>query len=178
MVDRIVEIVRDDFAAFDLTVLTSDDDEPAGNFSRVFFGTASQGIPIFGIADDIDFYNGSDMDNAVVFLEAFDGITSDRDATAQAIANVVSHEIGHTLGLMHTNDVTELMDTTGANVTLLEDQSFGVADVVDFAIGQQNAPLLLEETIGRAATAAVQFANDGQWHCGTCGATLSRITGQ
>ena len=178
LLDRILEIVGSDFAPFDLTLLTSDDVPPAGKFSRVFLGSSSQGIPIFGIADDIDFYNGNDMDEAIVFMESFDGLTSNLDATAQAIANVISHEIGHTLGLMHTNDVTELMDTTGADVTLLDDQSFGVAEIVDFPIGRQNSPLLLEETIGRAAAAKGEFPRDGQWRCGTCGATLHFIAGK
>ena len=81
------------------------------------------------------------------------------------------------LGLMHTNDVTTLMDTTGADETLLVDQSFGIADVVDFPIGRQNAPLLLEETVGRAVAKTHSFPDDGLWRCGTCGASLSLING-
>ena len=171
----ILDIVREDYAPFDITILTTDDDEPTVNFTTIFFGISST-LQIFGIADDIDFYNGDDMDSAIVFLEAFGSLGASSRATAQALANVVSHEIGHTLGLMHTNDVTTLMDTTGADTTLLGDQSFGTAELFDFPIGKQNAPLLLGETVGLAAKTR-DDASSGQWRCGTCGATLSLVTG-
>ena len=174
MKDLILEIVRRDFEQFDVEILTTDDDEPDKNFTSIFFGLSST-QSIFGIADDIDFYNADDMDNAILFLESFSGLSTDLTAMAQAIGNVVSHEIGHTLGLMHTSDVTMLMDNTGEDVTLLVDQSFGAANVFDFPIGKQNAPLLLAETVGRAVAKSRSFPEDGQWRCGTCGATLSLI---
>ncbi len=167
LMQRIVEIVQADFAPFNVTILTSDDDPPQGNHSTVFFG-GSTALSIFGIADGVDFYNADDMDNAIVFLQAFGGLTSSLEGTAQAVANVVSHEIGHTLGLMHTNDVTTLMDTTGEDVTLLDDQSFGIASIVDFPIGRQDSPTLLEETVGRQPAAGSARV----WRCGTCGAGL------
>lgn len=176
LMDLIVSLAREDFARYDVTISTTDDPEPEGNFTTIFFGTGTT-QNIFGIADDIDFYNSNDMDNAIVFLEAFEGLSSSLDATGQALANVVAHEIGHTLGLMHTNDITTLMDTTGADQTLLADQSFGIADIVDFPIGKQNAPLLLEETLGRAVAKTRTLPDDGLWRCGTCGATLSLVSG-
>ncbi len=178
LMDLIVSLVREDYARYDVTILTTDDAEPEGNYQALFFGTSST-QSIFGIADDIDFYNSDDMDNAIVFLEAFGGLSSSLDATGQALANVVSHEIGHTLGLMHNNDITTLMDTTGVDETLLVDQSFGIASIVDFPIGKQNAPLLLEETLGRAVAAKTRtLPDDGLWRCGTCGATLSLVSGK
>ena len=176
LMDLIVRLVREDYDRYDVTISTTDDAEPESNFTTIFFGTSST-QSIFGIADDIDFYNSNDMDNGIVFLEAFGDLSASLDAVGQALANVVSHEIGHTLGLMHTNDVTTLMDTTGADETLLVDQSFGITDVVDFPIGKQNAPLLLEETVGRAAAKTHSFPDDGLWRCGTCGASLSLING-
>ncbi len=170
----ILDIVREDYAPFDITILTTDDDEPTVNFTTIFFGIGSI-QQIFGIADDIDFYNADDMDSAIIFLEAFGSLGASLGATAQALANVVSHEIGHTLGLMHTTDVTTLMDTTGEDTTLLVDQSFGTAEVFDFPIGKQNAPLLLAATVGSAAKTR-DDASGGQWRCGTCGATLSLVT--
>jgi len=174
--DLIVSLVREDYARYDVTISTTDDVEPEGNFTTIFFGTRST-QNIFGIADDIDFYNSNDRDNAIVFLEAFGDLSPSLDAVGQALANVVAHEIGHTLGLMHTNDITTLMDTTGADETLLVDQSFGIANVVDFPIGKQNAPLLLEETLGRAVAKTRTLPEDGLWRCGTCGASLSLIDG-
>ena len=176
LLDLIVSLVREDYARYDVTISTTEDAEPEGNFTTIFFGTSST-QNIFGIADDIDFYNSNDMDNAIVFLEAFGDLSTSLDVVGQALANVVAHEIGHTLGLMHTNDVTTLMDTTGADETLLVDQSFGIADIVDFPIGKQNAPLLLEETLGRAMAKTRTLPDDGLWRCGTCGASLSLING-
>ncbi len=177
LMDLVLSLTQADFALYDVAISTSDDPEPQSNFTTIFFGTSST-QSIFGIADDIDFYNSDDMDNGIVFLEAFGGLSTSVNAVAQAMANVVAHEIGHTLGLMHTNDVTTLMDTTGADSTLLADQSFGVADVVDFPIGKQNAPLLLEETVGRAvANKTRDLPDDGLWRCGTCSATLSLVSG-
>jgi hypothetical protein len=176
LMDLIVSLTREDYDRYDVTISTTDDAQPEGNFTTIFFGTSST-QNIFGIADDIDFYNSDDMDNAIVFLEAFGDLTTSLDATGQALANVVAHEIGHTLGLMHTNDITTLMDTTGVDETLLVDQSFGIADVVDFPIGKQNAPLLLEETLGRAVAKTRTLPDDGLWRCGTCGASLSLVSG-
>ncbi len=176
LMDLIVSLVREDYARYDVTISTTADAGPESNFTTIFFGTSST-QSIFGIADDIDFYNSNDMDNAIVFLEAFGELSTSLDAVGQALANVVAHEIGHTLGLMHNNDVTTLMDTTGADETLLADQSFGVADIVDFPIGKQNAPLLLEETLGRSVAKMRILPDDGLWRCGTCGATLSLVSG-
>ncbi len=176
LMDLIVRLVREDFARYDVTVSTTNDAEPEGNYTTLFFGTNST-QSIFGIADDIDFYNSDDMDNAIVFLEVFGDLSASLDAVGQALANVVAHEIGHTLGLMHTTDVTTLMDTTGADETLLPDQSFGIADVYDFPIGKQNAPLLLEETLGRSVAKTHTLPDDGLWRCGTCGASLSLLSG-
>ncbi|MCG3136189.1 MAG: hypothetical protein HJJLKODD_00014 [Phycisphaerae bacterium] len=171
---RILQIVRDDYAPFEVTILDSNE-LPEGDYTTVFYGVSTQ-EPIYGIADDVDFYNAQTTDNAILFLQAFGGITSDWEETAQAIANVTSHEIGHTLGLMHTTDVTELMDTTGADFTLLVDQSFGIGDLYDFPIGQQSSPLLLDDTVGPRQNARAQqpgtFDDDGYYHCGTCGAKL------
>ena len=174
--DLIADIVREDFGEFDVTVLTTEDELPEGPHSTVFFGTSELQQGILGMADDVDFYNADDTDDAIILLDSFAGIAN-LQAAAQAIGNVVSHEIGHLLGLLHTKDVTTLMDSTGDAISLLSDQSFGVADILVFPIGMQNAPLLLEATVGRAASQAPAGFGDGLFRCGTCGATLSGVLG-
>lgn len=170
---RIEHVVVQDFAAFGLNVLTSDDAAPAGQFTTVYFGVSAD-QSIFGIADDIDFYNADTNDNAIIILDAFHGLSSNVQTIGLAVGNVASHEIGHTLGLMHTTDVTELMDTTGSASTLLADQSFGVAEIFDFPIGRQDAPLLLGETVGLITRPADQASN-GRRYCGTCGGPLGLL---
>jgi hypothetical protein len=169
----ILAVVQADYAPYHVTVLSTDNPPPANPFTTVFLGGDSDAL--FGIADQIDFYNADRQDNVVVFAGAFAGLSGSLEAVGQAIGNVVSHEVGHVLGLMHTTDVTELMDTTGAADTLLVDQHFGIATVFDFPIGFQNAPLLLEETLGLTARPRV-IVEDGYLRCGTCGAKLYKVS--
>ena len=171
----IVSVIEADYAAYDMTVLTTSDPTPAGPYTTVYLGGDSD--MLFGIADDINFYNSNQSDNCIVFAEAFAGLSNDLTAMGQALGNVISHEIGHDLGLMHTTDVTTLMDTTGEAGTLLVDQAFGTATVFDFPIGFQNAPLLLEESLGLSARARV-VVEDGHLRCGTCGAKLHKLPQQ
>ena len=173
LVQIILDVVQADYALYDMTVLTTDDPTPTGAYTTVYLGGDSD--MLFGIADNLDFYNVDQQDNCIVFAEAFAGLTSDLNAMGQAIGNVISHEVGHDLGLMHTTDVTELMDTTGTADTLLVDQQFGIATVYDFPIGVQNAPLLLEESIGLTAHPRV-IIEDGNLRCGTCGAILYKAS--
>lgn len=178
--ENVLNIVRKDFAPYDITIVSSEDPEPTGNSTQIFFGGEAPGefvsAKIFGSSDGIDFYNASDQDNAIVFLGVFSELSSNFDAVVQAVANVTSHEIGHTLGLMHTVDATSLMDTTGADVTLLEDQGFSTARLFDFPIGLQNSDQLLVETVGRApAVAAGASPQATTLHCGTCGAALVKV---
>jgi hypothetical protein len=168
----ILNVVRADFDAFDMTVLSTDDAAPVVPFTRVFMGENND--ELLGIADTLDFYNASKTDNVIVFAQAFGGLTGSLSAMGQAIGNVVSHEVGHSLGLMHTIDGTELMDNGGSDLPLLSDQSFGTAPVFDFPIGQQNAPLLLDESIG-PSTAKVRPSGLGGRRCGTCGAPIEKL---
>jgi len=176
--DLIVQIVTDDYAPYEVNVLTTDDPQPDENYTTVYYSDGP-GEALFGLADEVDFYNVLDTDNAIIFLRAYLDLSTSLEQIAQGIANVTSHEIGHTLGLMHTTDVTTLMDTTGEDDTLLVDQSFGIAEMYDFPIGWQNAPMLLEETVGeRAPNIHHRWClRNEQYRCGTCGATLSQIMG-
>lgn len=170
----IIKNVAQDFAAYDIEIITTDEEIVSPKITNIFFGESTT-LNIFGISDAIDFYNDNDQDNAIVFLGSFEELSGNFSDVCQAVANVVSHEIGHTLGLMHTADSTTLMDTTGEDITLLEDQSFGTAPMFDFPIGLQNSDMLLAETVGRATTAV---AEGGHLRCGTCGATLHRVRGR
>ncbi|MCK4658840.1 MAG: zinc-dependent metalloprotease [Phycisphaerae bacterium] len=170
---KILSVVQADYAPYDMTVLTTDDPTPTGSYTTLFLGGDSD--ELFGIANSIDFYNADRQDDAIVFALAFGGLSNDLDAMGQAIGNVISHEVGHILGLMHTTDVTELMDTTASADMLLIDQHFGTASVYDFPIGLQNAPLLLDESLGPAARRRV-VVKDGYLRCGTCGAKLYKLS--
>ncbi|MCG3136190.1 MAG: hypothetical protein HJJLKODD_00015 [Phycisphaerae bacterium] len=147
--------VRKDFAAYDVTIVTSDDPAPTGNYSHIYFGLDS-GQNLYGAAE-VDYFNGSDMDNGIVFLAAFEGLSSSTEATGRAIANITGREIGRLLGLMPTESASDLMDVlpqpgTDSAATLLDDRTFEEAPLALFPIGTQDAIALLLETVGPAQT--------------------------
>lgn len=104
------------------------------NVSRVIVGgTIDQsGIPTIGIAQFIDPGNFGHEDSALVLLDVLSDpagdpaslntyltAASNRETfVAQALGNVIAHEIGHTVGSYHTDnqsDRVNLMDAGGAN---------------------------------------------------------------
>lgn len=150
----IQNIVRNRYSGFDLTVISSDDGpEPATAHSTVHFGGTNRNA--FAISEQIDTLNGDPGDDTIIFSSSFADAfvpSPSFEAMATAVGNTVAHEIGHLLGLVHTADPNELMDTTGVNERLLEAQQFGTAalDSSVFPIGVQDAVALIGFAIGFA----------------------------
>ncbi len=69
------------------------------------------------------------------------------------IGNVGSHELGHLLGLYHTREPHDVMDTTGTAWELAENQRFDRAALEPsvFPVGMENSPMLLRDTVGEIA---------------------------
>lgn len=152
--DRVQEIVAGRYAGFAFTLLNSDDSPaPSGAHSTVFFGGLSRRA--FAISEQIDTGNADPSDNAIIFTESFADAFSVRptfEEVATAIGNTVAHEIGHLLGLVHTEDCRELMDTSCGNDSLLSQQAFGAAPLHEsvFPIGLQDSAELIALTLGLA----------------------------
>jgi len=151
---QIRDTVLENYDGLNLDVrLIPDEASPTGiPFSTVLFGGRNSAA--FGIAQAIDPYNTDDDDDAIVFTDLFTPSRFGRVLTVAelgtAIGNVASHEVGHLLGLNHTADVYDIMDTTGSASTFLFDQDFTNAalDESIFPIGTQDSLLLLLETLG------------------------------
>lgn len=144
---EVEENIDDDLQASGLSgsvsvdVVTSDEvADPFGQpgVMRVVVGGSikESGIPTIGIAQTIDPGNFGREDSALVLLDALSDpkgpeyslntylrAGSDRVGfVAQALGNVIAHEVGHTLGNWHTdngNQVANLMDAGGENFALL-----------------------------------------------------------
>ena len=150
--DHILEEMRADYAAYNVVILNSDDGPPPeGSHSVIHFGGSESGL--LGLADNVDDYNQDLAQNAIIYVENFAPYWTmqlEPDEMAVMIANVASHELGHLLGLYHTRDPDDLMDTTGSAWDLAENQSFsrGPLEPSVFATGWEDSPCLLKQIVG------------------------------
>ncbi|MDX2200633.1 MAG: matrixin family metalloprotease [Phycisphaerae bacterium] len=146
--------VRERYQGYNLTLLNSDTAaKPSGPHSTVYFGSINERA--FAIAEQIDTLNQDESDDAIVFTQSFNDSFSVIPSTQEmgiALGNTAAHEIGHLLGLVHTEDCAELMDATCGNDRILSKQFFGNSQLDDFVfpIGTQDAALLLEWVLGIA----------------------------
>lgn len=151
--DILVARVREAYAGYDITFVTTDDGAPPEPpFTTVLFGGFNDFA--FGVADSVDLYNMDRCDDGIIFTESFMpfsfGFIPTLEELAIGIGNVAAHETGHLLGLHHTTDATELMDERSPPESLLVPQTFHDAPLAPsvYEIGTQDASLLLAEILG------------------------------
>jgi hypothetical protein len=154
---RIIEIVRQTYAGYNVQISTNDDPLPAQPYSTVNFGGNENGL--LGLADAVNSYNLIQSDNANVYTRSFaiyQALDLSVEEMSRMVANVASHELGHLLGLWHTADAADIMDTTGSVWQLAGHQDFTLAELDQsvFPIGRQNSPSLLSLIIGGSHTVA------------------------
>jgi len=152
MITQIVARVREHFAAYDVTILsTSEGTKYNASMSRIHFGTFDEAL--LGVAEGVDEYNATSGQEAIVFTDTFSAFMPLNPSVwemAQAVANVASHEIGHLLGLIHTDNPDDLMDVTASLNELLLDQEFTKSPIYAavFPLGYQDSVQSLLDAVG------------------------------
>ena len=162
----ILEAVQRDYEPYNVALLSSDaGPPPSGPYSTIHFGDEDSGL--LGLADNVDRYNSDDTQQAIIFVETFarfDVMRLTPEQMGLMIANVASHELGHLVGLYHTQDPDDQMDTTGSAWDLADDQVFRRAELEQtvFPIGLENSPRILDDTVGlRPASAKLDTLQRG-----------------
>ncbi len=152
---RVQQIAADRYAGFDVVFVSSDDGpEPSEPHVTVYFGGFD--ARAFAISEQIDTFNKDPADAAIVYSRSFiDAFITEPglEQMATALGNTVAHEVGHLLGLVHTADCSDMMDTSCYNDRILAEQEFSTAELDDsvFPFGYQDAPDILSWIVGLAS---------------------------
>ncbi len=159
--DLLVEHMRQDFAAYNVTLVDSRySARPSGAVSTLYFGNFNS--QFLGLADNVDTDNANLTQEAIIYTEdlsMYEGLFPTAEETAQALANIASHELGHLLGLEHTREALDCMATAATARQVYENdcafqRSLMQEDV--FPVGWQNGAQLLLWNIGSSGAAAAE----------------------
>jgi len=155
IITLIVDRLREQYGSYNIEFLRSDRDvKPAPPFTTLFFGSEDAGC--LGRAQNVDWGNENRHEQAIIYSDNL-AYLSHLDLSVQAagvyLGNVAAHELGHLLGLAHTDDSADTMGQwhtpeEAMNTTM----SFGPAPLCPdvFPLGWQNAAESLRESVGIA----------------------------
>jgi hypothetical protein len=176
-IQEVVNRVREDFSRFNVSIVT---ERPInGDYMQVFVGGTEASQPgLAGVAQDVDINNVNHADNAIIFTDnigqwiqqptvgavaspAFDPSADVRwERTINWLANVVSHEVGHNMGLFHVEDNTTPPDLLNRSwydsERYLRDDEFQNVDLRLF----HDAPNLFERLFPGHQNSAARLADE------------------
>lgn len=153
MKELVMDSMRRVYDGLDVEFYFSDDPEvPHEDVTTVYFG--AEDANNVGLAATIDYGNRKKEHNAIVYTQNFAkyiqyGYTY-RDI-AQGFANVAAHELGHLLGLNHSDLPLDVMNVSPTVDALVAPQYFSEQarlDPATFPVGQQDGAELIFETVG------------------------------
>jgi len=124
---------------------------PGTPFTRIVIGGKATGL--LGAKADIkyglaplDIGNKNPSDVGIVFAESLQGmgtLTNNIENVINVLANTVAHEFGHTVGLRHAEDPTDVMSIKSGWSLLITDLRFQKSKLADGT--WQDAPQILQK---------------------------------
>ena len=161
----VVQHMRRDVEGFNVTLVSSKESpEPGELHSTLFFGNHNSSF--LGLADSVDTGNNIAVQEAIIYTEdlsRWESLSPTAEETAMAIANIASHELGHLLGMEHTNEAGDLMAIAASAGQVLDiDAVYRQASLQSavFPVGWQDSYALLLQNVGAShdgATARVML---------------------
>jgi hypothetical protein len=153
IVDLVVDLMRHDYAAFDLVLIDSKHGpRPTGSYTTLYFGNYN--ADYLGLADNADVGNVYLQQEAIIYSEdlaLWEALAPSAEEVARALANIGSHELGHLVGLQHGTGAQDIMATAGSARQILEiDASFMRSPLQKdvFPVGFQDEVAVLLQNLG------------------------------
>ena len=164
---ELMKQLRAQYVGYNVTFVSTDEIAadpslaPVTPYQSIYIGGFD--LFLYGLADYVDPRNDTATGSAIVYASsvAIVGATGGFNSPANtpetlgfALGNVAAHECGHLLGLRHTDVAADLMAIGGVldptEMLSFQANELSASEQIDNLppIGTQNAPKLLEQTVG------------------------------